>query len=84
MSSIVKIVPFDEVTTKTAYKISLHPEEVKIGFSTTFRVSLYDYDDVCFTHKYVVFEGQDYLNSQTDDKYVLKFITKTLGLKLME
>lgn len=84
MSTIVKIVPFDEVTTKTAHKISLHMEDVKIGFSSIFRVSLYDSDDVCFTHKYVVLEGQDYLNSQTDDKYVLKFITKTLGLKLME
>lgn len=84
MSSIVKILPFDEVTTKTAHKISLYMEEIKIGISIIFRVSLYDSDDVCFTHKYVVFEGQDYLNSQADDKYILKFITKTLGLKLME
>ena len=78
MSSIVKIVPFDEVTTKTALKISLHTTEVKSG-KTTFRVSLYDSDDVCFTHKYVTLDDCDY-----DDKYVLNYISKVLGLTLIE
>jgi hypothetical protein len=83
MSSIVKIVPFDEVTTKTALKISLHTTEVKSG-KTTFRVSLYDSDDVCFTHKYVTLDEQEILNCGSDDKYVLDYIVKILGLTLIE
>lgn len=84
MSTIVKILPFDEVTTKTAHKISLHIDEVVLNVSATFRIALYDSNDVCFTNKQVTLEGKDYLSWGTDDKYVLNYVAKTLGLTLLQ
>lgn len=77
------ILPFNEVTTKTAVRFSLDIAKMELGVSATFRISLYDVNDSCFANKYVTLEGQDYLNWGTDDKYVLNFITKTLGLTLI-
>ena len=78
------IEPYDETTTKTAVRFTLDIAKMELSVSATFRACLYDINDILFASKYVTLEGQDYLNWGTDDKYVLKFITKTLGLKLME
>lgn len=77
------IAPFNEVTTKTAVRFSLDIAQMELGASATFRVSLYDVNDSCFANKYVTLEGQDYLNWGTDDKYVLNYIVKTLGLTII-
>jgi len=76
------IAPFNEVTTKTAVRFSLDIAKMELSVSATFRVSLYDADDNCFANKYVTLEGQDYLNWGTDDKYILNYISKTLGFTL--
>jgi hypothetical protein len=77
------IVPFDEVTTKTAVRFSLDIAKIELCVSATFRVSLYDANDDCFANKYVTLEGQDYLNWGSDDRYVINFIAKQLGLTLI-
>lgn len=79
MSSIT---PFNEVTTKTAVRFSLDIAKMELGSSATFRISLYDVNDICFSNKYVTLEGQDYLNWGTDDKYVVNYIARTLGFTL--
>jgi len=79
MSSIS---PFNEVTTKTAVRFSIDIAQIELGSSATFRITLYDIDDKCVSSKYVTLEGQDYLNWGTDDKYVVNYIAKTLGLTL--
>jgi hypothetical protein len=80
MSSIV---PFNEVTTKTAVRFSIDIANIELCVSATFRISLYDVNDNCFSNKYVTLEGQDYLNWGTDDKYVVNYISKVLGLTLI-
>lgn len=75
--------PFNEVTTKTAVRFSLDIAKMELGSSATFRVTLLDSDNKCISSKYVTLEGQDYLNWGTDDKYVLNYIAKTLGLTLI-
>jgi hypothetical protein len=80
MSSIV---PFNEVTTKTAVRFSLDIANMELSVSATFRISLYDVNDNCFSNKYVTLQGEDYLKWGTDDKYVLNFIAKELGLTLI-
>lgn len=77
------IIPFNEVTTKTAVRFSIDISQMELGLSATFRVTLFDSDDKCISNKYVTLEGQDYLNWGTDDKYVLNYIAKTLGLTLI-
>lgn len=77
------IAPFNEVTTKTAVRFSLDIAQMELGSSATFRVTLYDSDDKCVSNKYVTLDGQDYLNWGTDDKYVLNYIAKTLGLTMI-
>jgi hypothetical protein len=77
------IAPFNEITTKTAVRFSLDIAKMELSVSATFRVSLYDANNSCFANKYVTLEGQDYLNWGTDDKYVLNFIAKELGLTLI-
>jgi hypothetical protein len=76
------ILPFNEVTTKTAVRFSLDIACLELGVSATFRISLYDVDDNCFANKYVTLEGQDYLNWGTDDSYVMKFVSTKLGFTL--
>jgi hypothetical protein len=77
------IVPFDEVTTKTAVRFSIDIAKIELCVSATFRVSLYDSDDNCFANKRVTLEGQDYLNWGSDDKYVVNYIANVLGLTLI-
>lgn len=76
------ILPFNEVTTKTAVRFALDIASLELGVSAIFRISLYDVDDNCFANKYVTIEGQDYLKWGTDDSYVLKFVSVKLGLTL--
>jgi len=80
MSSIT---PFNEIITKTAVRFSLDIAKMELGSSATFRITLLDCDDKCVSNKYVTLEGQDYLNWGTDDKYVVRFIAKNLGLTLI-
>ena len=77
------IAPFNEITTKTIVRISIDIAKLELSVSATFRVSLYDPNDSCVSNKYVTLEGQDYLNWGNDDKYVLNYIAKELGLTLM-
>ena len=77
------IIPFNEITTKTAVRFSIDIAKIELSVSATFRVSLYDSNDSCFANKHVTLEGQDYLNWGTDDKYVLNYIAKVLGLTLI-
>jgi hypothetical protein len=77
------IVPFDEISKKTAVRFSLDIAKIELSVSASFRISLYDSDDRCISNKYVTLEGQDYLNWGSDDKYVLNYISKVLGLTLI-
>ena len=77
------ISPFNEVTTKIAVRFNLDIAKMELGSSATFRVTLLDCDDKCVSNKYVTLEGQDYLNWGTDDKYVLNYIARTLGVTLI-
>jgi hypothetical protein len=75
--------PFNEITTKTAVRFTIDIAQIELGVSATFRVTLLDCDDRCISHKYVTLEGQDYKGWGTDDEYVVKFISRTLGLTLI-
>jgi hypothetical protein len=77
------IAPFDEITKKTAVRFSIEIANIELCVSATFRVALYDSDDNCFSNKRVTLEGQDYLNWGADDKYVINYISKVLGLTLI-
>ena len=77
------IAPFNEITTRTAVRFSVDIAKIELCISATFRVSLYDANDSCFANKYVTLQGEDYLKWGTDDKYVLNFIAKELGLILL-
>lgn len=76
------IVPFNEVTTKTAVRFSIDIAKMELGISATFRIAFYDVNDICFSNKYVTLEGEDYMGWGNDDKYVINYIAKTLGLTL--
>lgn len=76
------ILPFNEVTTKTAVRFSLDIANLELGVSAIFRISLYDVNDNCFANKYVTIEGEDYLKWGTDDSYVMKFVSAKLGFTL--
>jgi hypothetical protein len=80
MSSIV---PFNEITTKTAVRFSITISDMELSVSATFRVSLYDSNDSCFANKFVTLEGEDYLNWGNDDTYVINYIAKVLGFVLI-
>jgi hypothetical protein len=77
------IIPFNEITTKTAVRFTLDIAKMELGISATFRVTLYDSNDICISNKYITLEGQNYLNWGSDDKYVVTFIAKTLGLTIL-
>jgi hypothetical protein len=77
------IVPFNEITTKTAVRFAIDIAMMELSVSATFRVTLYDSDDKCISNKYVTLDGQDYLNWGSDDKYVVNYISKVLGLTLI-
>jgi len=77
------IAPFNETTTNTIVRFSIDIATMELCVSATFRVSLYDPNDKCISNKYVTLQGEDYLKWGTDDKYVLNFIAKELGLTLM-
>jgi hypothetical protein len=77
------ILPFNEVTTKTAVRFSITISDMELSVSATFRVSLYDSNDSCFANKFVTLEGEDYLNWGNDDTYVINYIAKVLGFVLI-
>ena len=77
------IVPFNEITTKTAVRFSLDISKMELGVSATFRVSFYDSDNNCISNKYITLEGQAYLDWGTDDQYVINYVAAELGFTLL-
>ena len=78
------ILPYDETTTKTIVCFELYISELNFNVSATCRVSLYDINRVCVSNTYVKIEGQDYLNWENDDEYVIHYVATKLGFILVE
>ena len=76
------IQPFKKTTIQTAIRFSLDISQLILNTSATFRVSLYDIDDKCIDNKYIKLEGNDYKNWNSDDQYVIIFISAQLGFVL--
>jgi len=74
---------YDETTTKTIVRFSLDISQMELSISATFRVSLYDANDKYISNKYVIIEGQDYLDWGNDDQYVINFVAQKLGFTLL-
>lgn len=79
MSSIK---PTDKIITQTVVRFSLDISQLILNESATFRVSLYDKDDIVIDRQFVTLENQDYLNWGSDDSYVIRFVANKLGFIL--
>lgn len=77
------IEPYDETTTKTAVRFTLDIAKMELFVSATFRACLYDINDILFASKYVTLKGQNYLDWNSNDQYVIDFVAAELGFTLL-
>lgn len=79
---MASIQPFEKTTIKTGVRFSIDIVLMIFNTSATFRVYLYDVDDKIIDSSEVIVEGQDYLNWNNDDNYIINFIATKLGFQI--
>lgn len=76
---MASIQPFDKTTIQTGVRFSIDIVMMIFNTSASFRVYLYDIDDKIIDTSYVLLEGEDYLNWNNDDNYVIQYVANKLG-----
>jgi hypothetical protein len=80
----VSIQPFDCTQVKTATGFRVEIQELTLFQSVRLRVELLNESGNLIELKFVVLEGDDYMNWNNDDSYVLKKVAEKLGLQIIQ
>jgi hypothetical protein len=73
------IQPFDKTITKTVVSFTLNITSMIFNTSATFRVYLYDANNKIVETTNVIVEGEEYLNWNNDDNYIIQLVAIKLG-----
>lgn len=83
MNSITtQIVPKDITTTKTISSFYVNVQSVELFKNVTLNVRTFDNNNNIIDVKYITLEGQDYLNWNNNDQYIIDKVAEILGFTL--
>lgn len=80
---MASIEPFDKTTIQTGVRFTADIVLIIFNTSATFRVYLYDADDKVIDNSIIILEGQDYLNWNNDDNYIIQLIADKMGFQII-
>lgn len=81
---MASIEPFDKTIIQTGVRFTADIVLIEFNTSATFRVYLFDSNDKVIDTTIVIIEGQDYLNWNNDDNYVINYIANKLGFVIIK
>ena len=78
---LIEITPHD--LTQTASKVNVEIYEFDFGTKITLKISFFNSQDAFLLHKFIVLEGQNYIDmttSQASDTFIRNFVETQLGI----
>jgi hypothetical protein len=83
MSTPIQIQPLVETITKTATSFTVKICGINLFTSVIIEAELFDKDNNGLGYRTITLSGQDYLNWNNDDQYIINKVAEVLGVSII-